>query len=106
MILGSSYIGDAYTADTFMLDKICGWTRIPGLKRARGDHSCSSVVTPNGQREIVVVGGTDNDENRLNSVEIFNVDAGVWRDGEFVAFQPLSITYYMRILDIITFIKC
>ena len=26
-----------------------------------------------GQREIVVVGGTDNADTRLNSVEIFNV---------------------------------
>ena len=35
-----------------------------------------------GQREIVVVGGTDNADTRLNSVEIFNVDTGVWREGE------------------------
>ena len=34
------------------------------------------------QSEIVVVGGTDDDDARLNSVEIFNVDTGVWREGE------------------------
>ena len=40
------------------------------------------VVNSGGQREIVVVGGTDNAETRLSSVEIFNVDTGVWREGE------------------------
>ena len=80
-MLGSSYIGDAYFADTLMLDKICDWTRMPGLRRARGDHSCSAVAAPNGRREIVVVGGTDNEDARLNSVEIFDVDTGVWREG-------------------------
>ena len=41
---GTSYIGDAYFADTFMHDSIWGWTRVPtgGLRRARGDHSCSA----------------------------------------------------------------
>ena len=39
-------------------------------------------MNSDGQREIVVVGGTDNADTRLNSVEIFNVDTGVWREGE------------------------
>ena len=39
-------------------------------------------MNSDGQREIVVVGGTDNAHTRLNSVEIFNVDTGVWREGE------------------------
>jgi len=42
-------------------------------------------VTPNGQSEIVVVGGksetTLGDVARINWVEIFNVDTGVWREG-------------------------
>ena len=52
------------------------------MKRGRGDHTCNAVVTANGQREIVVVGGTDNSDARLDSVEIYNVDTGVWREGE------------------------
>ena len=39
------------------------------------------------QSEIVVVGGTDDDDARLNSVEIFNVDTGVWREGELAVFE-------------------
>ena len=65
-----------------MLGKICNWSAIPSMRRARGDHTCSTVVAASGQREIVVVGGTDDSDARLDSVEIYNVDAGVWREGE------------------------
>ena len=51
-------------------------------------------MNSDGQREIVVVGGTDNAHTRLNSVEIFNVDTGVWREGEEAIWQ--ATLYWAR----------
>ena len=56
------------------------------MNEARFYHTCNLVQNSGGQKEIVVVGGYDENWEKLNSVEIYSIIEGKWRTG--------NITYY------------
>ena len=51
------------------------------MSKTRSSLSCNLITTSGGAQEIIVVGGFG---SGTNTVEIFNVNDRVWRDGETV----------------------
>ena len=61
------------------------WTEGPAMPTARADHGCDMAEDSGGKRKMVVMGGfgpNDNSDNvELDSVDIYDVDSGIWATG-------------------------
>ena len=74
--------------DTYFLDlNTKAWTPGPNMIHCRFQHTCNMITNAtSGQREIVVVGGFDQQRQHhckfIQEVEIFNLDTMQWRNGE------------------------
>ena len=62
------------------------WTAGSPLKTCRYRQTCNLVTSPSGEREIVVVGGRNDllSCDRLDEVEIINIDTNTTRNGESI----------------------
>ena len=62
------------------------WTAGSPLTTCRYRQTCNLVTSPSGEREIVVVGGRNDllSCDRLDEVEIINIDTNTTRNGESI----------------------
>ena len=62
------------------------WTSGPPLTTCRYRQTCNLVISPSGEREIVVVGGRNDllSCDRLDEVEIINIDTNTTRNGKTI----------------------
>ena len=84
---GDSGNRDSYCATYFLDLTTKAWTPGPNMTHCRFYHTCSLINNAtSGDREIVVVGGFDQQRQGdcifIQEVEIFNVDTMQWRNGE------------------------
>ena len=74
------------------------WVQLANLPSRRWAMGCGVVsvtgVDGSEQLEVVVAGGYEDpdDFGRLDVVEIFNIQDGVWRTGEFSYLMSASMT--------------
>ena len=70
--------------DSYFLDlNTKEWIPGPNITRCRHYHTCSLITNDtSGQREVVVVGGWDEQERGIQEVEIINLDTLQVRNGE------------------------
>ena len=69
------------------------WIRIPSMATPREGHSCRSI---NGGREVVVVGGRNNNGTYLSTSEVFSSSDMCWREAGSLpgpAFMSASVQY-------------
>ena len=57
------------------------WTALNPMTHGRKGLACSLVENQSAQKQIVVTGGYGDDEGVLDSVEIWDVDTGLWLAG-------------------------
>jgi N-acetylneuraminic acid mutarotase len=100
MVLGGQ-TGQAALNNTYILNlESQSWVSGPTLKNKRMSHSCSKFrknkTNPSSFSVIVVGGEGTYDSNFLSSVEIFDYEANLWRDGPDL---PITITRAAMIED-------
>ena len=85
------------------------WEKVEDMPTPRSSHACAMVHNEEGEQEVIVVGGYDEDD-LINTVEIYNIPSGKWRGGQlnFFSFissyiqvqsnfrKSLSSNYYLR----------
>ena len=59
-------------------------TRMAPMREARAGHICGVVICNLGKTEVVIGGGFSSDvwTTQSDTVEIFNIELGVWRKGK------------------------
>ena len=84
MVIGGYEFPKDYHDGTYILDISNNkWRSAPPITYPRAYHTCNVVTDCEGKQQIVVVGGltVGSVTNPTKSVEIFDVESGVWSLG-------------------------